>query len=131
MIYALFALGAITGALCRYHLVRLVQTRQRGLFPIGTLLVNVSGSLLLGVIASLVANDPSWQLTALHVVAGAGFCATYTTFSSFIFESVQLWRRHYQRVALLNLCTQPLLGLGCAWLGLLVGSAVSAWFTSV
>lgn len=131
MIYALFALGAITGALCRYHLVRMIQTRQRGVFPMGTLLVNVSGSLLLGVIASLVANHPSWQLTTLQLVAGAGFCATYTTFSSFIFESVQLWRRHYQRVALLNLCAQPLLGLGCAWLGLLIGSGVAAWFASV
>lgn len=131
MIYALFALGAITGALCRYHLVRIIQTRQRGPFPKGTLLVNVSGSLLLGVIASLAANYPSWQFTALQLVAGAGFCATYTTFSSFIFESVQLWRSHYQRVALLNLCAQPLLGLGCAWLGLLIGSGVSAWLTSV
>jgi CrcB protein len=130
MIYALFALGAITGALCRYHLVRIVQTRQRGIFPVGTLLVNTSGSLLLGLIASLAANDPNWQHTTLQLVAGAGFCATYTTFSSFMFESVQLWRRHYQRVALLNLCAQPLLGLGCAWLGLLVGSGVTAWLTT-
>lgn len=131
MIYALFAFGAIVGALCRYHLVRIIQTKQRGVFPMGTLLVNVSGSLLLGLIAGLVANHPNWQLTTLQIVAGAGFCATYTTFSSFIFESVQLWRRHYQRVALLNLCAQPLLGLGCAWLGLLIGSGVAAWFRAV
>ena len=97
----------------------------------GTLLVNTSGSLLLGLIASLAAHDPSWQHTTLQLVAGAGFCATYTTFSSFMFESVQLWRRHYQRVALLNLCAQPLLGLGCAWLGLLIGPGIAAWLASV
>jgi CrcB protein len=86
-------------------------------FPLGTLLVNLSGSLLLGFIGGLIATHPSWPVTSIQSVAGVGFCATYTTFSSFIFETSQLWRQGNRRTALTNLCGQPVLGLLCAWVG--------------
>lgn len=125
MSYLMLAVGAIAGALCRYHVVRLVQSRLGGAFPLGTFLVNLSGSLLLGLIGGLVATHPAWPVTAIQTVAGAGFCATYTTFSSFAFESIQLWRHGSRRAAVLNLWGQPVLGLLCAWLGLLVGTQMA------
>lgn len=121
MTYLLLAVGAIVGALCRYHAVRVIQAWQGGTFPLGTFLVNLSGSLLLGLIGGLVATHPSWPITSIQAVAGVGFCATYTTFSSFIFETTQLWRQGNRRAALMNLCGQPVLGLLCAWIGLMVG----------
>ncbi|HMQ32492.1 MAG TPA: fluoride efflux transporter CrcB [Chloroflexaceae bacterium] len=122
MTLILLAVGAVAGAIARYHAVRLIQSRRGGIFPLGTLLVNLSGSLLLGLVAGLVANHPDWPVDSIQALAGVGFCATYTTFSSFIFETVQLWRRGYRRAALLNVSAQPALGLLCAWAGLAVGS---------
>lgn len=122
MTYLLLALGAIVGALSRFHAVRLIQGWWGGAFPLGTFLVNLSGSMLLGLIGGLVATHPNWPLSSIQAIAGIGFCATYTTFSSFIFETVQLWRRGSRRAALANLCGQPALGLLCAWLGLVVGT---------
>jgi fluoride exporter len=122
--YLLLATGATCGALCRYHAVRLIQARLRGNFPLGTFLVNLSGSLLLGLLGGLVAAHPDWPGDSLQALAGVGFCATYTTFSSFIFETTQLWRQGARRAALLNLCGQPALGLLCAWLGLVIGAGV-------
>ncbi|NCC36742.1 MAG: fluoride efflux transporter CrcB, partial [Chloroflexia bacterium] len=83
--------------------------------------VNLSGSLLLGMLAGLIATHPAWPISSLQSLAGVGFCATYTTFSSFIFETVQLWRQGNQRSALLNLCGQPILGFACAWFGIFLG----------
>ncbi|WP_129674857.1 fluoride efflux transporter CrcB [Candidatus Chloroploca sp. Khr17] len=121
MSYLLLSLGAIVGALSRYHLVRVIQARYGSTFPIGTFVVNLSGSLLLGILAGLIATHPAWPLTSLQALAGVGFCATYTTFSSFIFETIQLWRQGNQRSAMLNLCGQPILGFGFAWLGIFLG----------
>lgn len=122
MTYLLLALGAIAGALSRFHAIRLIQGWSGSTFPLGTFVVNLSGSLLLGLIGGLVATHPNWPISSIQAIAGIGFCATYTTFSSFIFETVQLWRRGSRRAALTNLCGQPMLGLLCAWLGLVVGT---------
>ncbi len=124
MTYLCLAIGAILGALCRYHVVRLIAARQGDTFPLGTFLVNSSGSLLLGLLAGLVATHPGWPITAIQVIAGSGFCATYTTFSSFIFETIRLWRQGSRYAALTNLCGQPVLGLLCAWLGIMLGTAL-------
>ncbi|MBP1467013.1 fluoride efflux transporter CrcB [Candidatus Chloroploca sp. M-50] len=122
MSYLLLGLGAIVGALSRYHLVRAMQARYGSTFPVGTFVVNLSGSLLLGILAGLIATHPDWPIRSLQALAGVGFCATYTTFSSFIFETVQLWRQGNQRSAIFNLCGQPILGFGFAWLGIFLGS---------
>jgi CrcB protein len=121
MIYLLLAVGAISGALCRYHAVRIIQARRGGTFPLGTFLVNLSGSLLLGLISGLVISHPDWPAISIKAVAGFGFCATYTTFSSFIFETNQLWRRGNRRAALANLGGQTVLGALAAWVGMGIG----------
>ncbi|RRR66150.1 MAG: CrcB family protein [Candidatus Viridilinea halotolerans] len=118
MNWLFLSLGAVVGALCRYHAVRLIQRHSATTFPLGTLIVNLSGSLLLGMLIGLVASHPQWPVVALRTLFGVGFCATYTTFSSFIFETTQLWRQGARAAALFNLLGQPLLGAGCAWAGL-------------
>ncbi|MFV9505848.1 MAG: fluoride efflux transporter FluC [Oscillochloridaceae bacterium umkhey_bin13] len=124
MNYLLLSLGAILGVLSRYHAVRLIQAWRGSQFPFGTFVVNLSGSFLLGLLGGLLASHPAWPLGSLQALFGIGFCATYTTFSSFIFETTQLWRQGDRRAALLNLGGQPILGLLCAWVGLLIGTAV-------
>ncbi len=117
----LLLLGGIMGALARYTLVRLIQARTTSMFPIGTFLINLSGSWLLGMLVGLFAHHQTWPVYQLELVFGLGFCAAYTTFSSFAFETMQLWRDGLRRRAVFNLFGQPMLGGIAAWLGLLAG----------
>jgi CrcB protein len=84
---AFVAAGAV-GAPVRYLVDGYVGDRTQGVFPWGTFLVNVTGSLLLGLVTGLALyhafpNTPK-------VVLGTGFCGAYTTFSTFTFETVRL-----------------------------------------
>jgi CrcB protein len=120
MSYLLVALGGIAGALCRYHGVRLMQARTS--FPLGTWLINLSGSFLLGLLLGVLSQAPSRLSTELSLLLGTGFCGAYTTFSSFAFETIQLWRQGRSWEAAINLVSQPICGVGAAWLGLRLAS---------
>ncbi len=83
-----FVVAGAAGAGGRYELDRAIADRSRGVFPWGTLVINVSGSLLLGLITGLALHHglpPSDK-----IVLGTGFCGAYTTFSTFTFETVRL-----------------------------------------
>lgn len=86
------SLGAVAGANVRYGLSLLASHWTSTSLPIGTLIVNVSGSLLIGIMLTLLTErfllDPHWRL--LLVV---GFLGSYTTMSSYAFEVIALWER--------------------------------------
>lgn len=84
MTVLLIALGAGAGVAARYLARRAVQGGHASVFPLGTFVVNVSGSALLGFLAGL----PSQS--AAGVVAGIAFCGACTTYSTFSYETVQL-----------------------------------------
>src|SRR5581483_9121419 len=89
--WVLISIGGVLGANARY-LVGVWAARRIGTsFPYGTLIANVSGSIMLGFLtifaARLAAVGPERRLAA-----GVGFCGAYTTFSTFAFESVTLTR---------------------------------------
>ncbi len=103
------ALGGIAGTLSRYGLEGWIQTRTASGFPLGTLVVNISGSFLLGFIlrvatgAAVISPDVRAGLTI-------GFCGAFTTMSTFSYESVTLLNDgDYLRAALYMTATI----LGC------------------
>ena len=114
-------LAGACGALLRYLVDRAVQRRVGSDFPLGTLVINVTGSLALGVLtgSALHAGVSSAWLT----VAGTGLIGAYTTFSTFTFDSVRLAEGQRWAPSLLNVATSLVLGLGAAALGLALGSA--------
>ena len=94
------ALGGVAGTLSRYGLEGWIQGRTASGFPLGTLAVNLSGSLLLGFILRLATGA---TLITPDVRAGLtiGFCGAFTTMSTFSYESVALLNEgDYLRAAL-------------------------------
>lgn len=118
MTVLLVLLGGAIGAPLRYLTDLFVQSRHDTVFPWGTLTVNVTGSLLLGGLASAVSNAgaPSWLLT----LVGTGFCGALTTFSTFGFETVRLVEDGSWVEALLNVTASMLMGLSAVAAGWLV-----------
>jgi len=87
---ALLALAGGVGAGCRFMLDGLIRGRTRSIVPLGTLVVHVTGSLMLGFVTGLLA----WHAAAgsIALVVGTGLLGGYTTFSTASFETVQLVR---------------------------------------
>jgi CrcB protein len=87
--YLWIAVGAVAGASVRYFLSGLIARNFSATFPYSTLLINVTGSLVLGFFlvysTDRVLLDPHWRL-----LVAVGFCGSYTTFSSYAFESFAL-----------------------------------------
>jgi CrcB protein len=85
----LIAVFGAAGTLARYGLQGLVQVRAASTFPFGTLLVNLSGCFLLGLIGQFTLNrtviSPDWR-----VAIAVGFFGGYTTFSSFGWETAKM-----------------------------------------
>jgi CrcB protein len=121
--YLLIGLGAMVGANARYLLGTWAAERWGGTFPIGTLLVNLSGSLLLGFLLTVTAErvllDPRYRLLLV-----AGFLGGYTTFSTYTYESVALITAGSWGLGLLNLLGSSLAGALAAGLGMVLGRAL-------
>jgi CrcB protein len=88
MTVLLVFLGGAVGAPARYLLDRWIQSRHRIHFPIGTLVVNVVGCLVLGAVAGAVARH-GWS-AQVQALIGTGFCGGLTTFSTFSVEVSEL-----------------------------------------
>ncbi len=115
MTLVLVMLGAAVGAPCRWLLDQAVQARRETAFPLGTWIINVSGSLLLGVILGAAAFGPgSRELVAL---AGTGFCGGFTTYSTFGYETVRLAEDGSYLEAGMNVVSSLAVGLLAAFAG--------------
>lgn len=117
MILAL-AVGAAAalGAVCRYLVDQGVQHRHHQPFPWGTFVINVSGSLLLGLTAGLAVHHGLPAVPA--AVVGAGFLGGYTTWSTYLWETLALAETGAVRQAALNLVGSLAVGLAAAAAGL-------------
>lgn len=117
--YLLISIGAVLGANARYLVGLWAVDRFGAGFPYGTLLVNVTGSFVLGfLIAALDGRLP--VPSDLRFLIGVGFLGAYTTFSSFAVESLILLRDGNMWTALLNVFGNNLAGLGAAFLGFIL-----------
>jgi CrcB protein len=103
-------------AIGRFLVIALISTRPSGAFPLGTLVVNISGALLLGLITGLAVEGDAL------VLLGSATLGSYTTFSTWMLESQRLAENRRGRVAVLNIVASLALGVGAVAVGRLIGS---------
>jgi CrcB protein len=118
--YLLILLGGGVGSLARYVAGSAIMTRFGSRFPLGTMVVNVTGSFLIGLLMTLLTErwqpHPNWRL--LLVV---GFLGGYTTFSSFEWETFSAVREGGFWIGLANVVGSVAFGYAAVWLGAVVG----------
>jgi len=124
--YVWIALGSALGGVARYALSSLVATAAGEGFPLGTLLVNVTGSFVIGFFAT--ATGPDGRLLVspnARQFVTIGLCGGYTTFSSFSWQTLVLVQEGEFARAGLNVVGSVLLCLAAVWLGFAAAAAVN------
>ena len=121
MLIALLLVGGAIGAPARYLVDGAVQGRVGGTFPWGTFVVNVTGSLVLGVLTGLALYHGLGDVPRAAV--GTGFCGAYTTFSTYSYETVRLLEAGELGPAAANAFGSIVVGLLAAGIGLALTAA--------
>ena len=117
----LVALGSGAGGLARYVLGGMIATRWPAALPMGTLIINVTGCFVLGVLgAALALRADAWS--GWRPLIGVGLCGGYTTFSTLMYDSYKL----KPGLGSLNIVLSLLLGLLAVWLGTRLGGYLGA-----
>lgn len=106
------------GAIARFVLDGAVAARAGRDFPYGTLAVNLSGTFALGVLVGAAIGHDAYRLL------GTGLLGAFTTFSTWAFESHRLGEDGEPGLGALNFALSLALGLGAAWLGRKLGTAL-------
>ena len=119
----LLGAAGFVGTLARYFLQGVIQTNAGSAFPFGTLVVNVSGCFVLGLLNGLFTErfliDPQWRICFT-----IGFCGAFTTFSTLVFETVQLASGRELLLAAANVIASLALGFIFLWLGIVAARAL-------
>jgi CrcB protein len=118
VVLAVGAAGGL-GAAARFLLDGVIRSRTHGPVPVGTMTINISGSLLLGLLTGFVLSAalPS----AWTIIGGTGFLGGYTTFSTASSDTVRLIRAGHTGAALLSGFGTAVVALAAAALGLSIG----------
>lgn len=118
--YLVLSLAGAAGTLTRFWVSGFVQRLAGEGFPLGNFLVNVSGCLLFGLVYALV-ESRSGLPGEMRLYVLTGFMGAYTTFSTYMFESVALMQNGLWLAASVNLVGQTVLGVACILAGLALG----------
>jgi fluoride exporter len=120
------AAGSAAGGVARYLLSTAIQQRVATPFPAGTLVVNITGSLALGIVLRYALGSPAIS-PEMRVLMTTGFLGGYTTFSAFSYESVALIESgDYRRAGAYVLASVVLAVIGTL-VGIAIGDALLGW----
>jgi CrcB protein len=115
--------GVVLGANLRYWVATYFATRMGQSFPYGILFINITGSLVLGFVLTLIANRMVVD-TGLALLIGTGFLGAYTTFSTFSYDTVVLLERGDLLPALANAGASLFGSILAAYLGVVLARVV-------
>ncbi len=120
MKYLLIFLGGGIGAVLRYWMQGLIYSRTGADFPYGTLVVNVLGCFIIGLLM-ISLEERFLAMPSLRLFLTIGILGGFTTFSSFSYETLALFREGEMLRALLNVGSSVFACLGATWVGMLTG----------
>jgi CrcB protein len=124
LLYLTVAAGGAMGTLLRYVISGLVADRFGETFPWGTLIINVTGSFVIGFFAALTGPDGRLFVSGTtRQFVMVGICGGYTTFSSFSLQTLNLMRDGEWLYAGGNVVSSVVLCLVFVWLGAIAGAA--------
>jgi len=120
----LVGVGGFIGSVFRYGVSGLLQRLGNGIgFPVGTFTVNILGALLIGLFSELAEMRGAFS-PEMRAFLFVGVLGGFTTFSTFVNETLNLWRDGQVVWACVNVCGQVIVGLVAVWLGRMVGQMI-------
>lgn len=121
--FLVISIAAIAGANLRFFLSRLAAKEFGPVFPSGTLIINIVGSFIVGFFviwtSERVLLDPRWR-----VLVVVGFCGSFTTFSSYAFETMAFFEQGQWALMLTNILSNNILSLAAALGGMALARAL-------
>lgn len=121
--FIIVAMGSGLGGALRYGMQLVIQRINPSVFPLGTLLVNITGCLLIGIFFSLAEKShvisPEMKLLLI-----TGFCGGFTTFSAFSIDNISLFNSGYLLQFFLYMAGSVLIGIAATLLGMYLGQVM-------
>ena len=122
--YFMVGLGGFIGAIARFWLGGYISNRVGTRFPYGTFAINITGSFLIGLTVTMLAEkthgNPNWRY-----LIPIGFIGAYTTFSTFEYETLRSLQDGEILVAFLNVSLSVIVGFAAVWGGMIVAKALA------
>lgn len=112
--YMIVGVGGLLGSITRYGLGRWISERLDAKIPAGTLLINISGAVLLGIVSSI------YKEGNLYLLLAEGYLGAYTTFSTFMYEGFNLFQENEKKNAIIYIFSTLILGI----IGFVTGIAI-------
>jgi CrcB protein len=116
-------LGGFLGANARYLLGGFISERWGAVFPLGTFVINVTGSFILGFFMAY-AQDRPWVEPGARLLFAVGFVGAYTTFSTFEYETMRLIQEREMLLAMVNIFGSLLSGAVAVFAGFILGELI-------
>jgi len=115
--FLIVGLGGAVGSMLRYAVQKFFQAQTTAAFPTGTLLVNIAGCFLIGILWSLVSRSLTWN-DEMKLLLMTGFCGGFTTFSAFTLEGIGLLKENRTVLFVIYLTASVVGGLLATFIGI-------------
>lgn len=115
--FLIVGLGGAAGSMLRYAVQKFFQVQSVNSFPTGTLLVNIAGCFIIGILWSMVSRTLTWN-EEMKLLLMTGFCGGFTTFSAFTLEGIGLLKENKAALFLLYLTASVVGGLIATFIGI-------------
>ncbi|MGH9748226.1 MAG: fluoride efflux transporter CrcB [Candidatus Acidiferrales bacterium] len=122
--YLMVGLGGALGSILRFWVSGYIGERMGTRFPYGTFVVNCTGSFLIGLVVTLLAEKGHWYANWRYLIP-IGFIGGYTTFSTFELETFRSFQDGELLIAGLNVFLSVIVGFVSVWLGVITGRSIS------
>jgi CrcB protein len=122
--YLFVGIGGCLGSILRFWLGSYIGSKMGTRFPYGTLVINVTGSFLIGLVFALLTVRTNWSPNWRYLIP-IGFIGGYTTFSSFEYETLRTVQDGQIGLALLYVATSVVIGFVAVWGGVMAGRAIA------